>query len=120
MECKIDGLAMSLIYDEGKLQMAVTRGDGTVGEDVTNNVLTIRSIPRTIEFKGPLELRGEVYMPKASFEHLNAVRRERGEDEFANPRNAAPAQSVSLIPESRPAVSLTLSGILMSMRKMMA
>ena len=80
---------MSLIYDEGKLQMAVTRGDGTVGEDVTNNVLTIRSIPRTIEFKGPLELRGEVYMPKASFEHLNAIRRERGEDEFANPRNAA-------------------------------
>lgn len=89
VECKIDGLAMSLIYDEGKLQMAVTRGDGSVGEDVTNNVLTIRSVPRTIAFKSPIELRGEVYMPKASFESLNAIRREKGEDEFANPRNAA-------------------------------
>ncbi len=89
VECKIDGLAMSLIYENGQFMQAVTRGDGTVGEDVTNNVQTIRSIPRTIDFKGALELRGEVYMPKASFEALNEQRRAKGEDEFANPRNAA-------------------------------
>lgn len=88
-ECKIDGLAMSLNYQGGRFQYAVTRGDGVVGEDVTHNVRTIKSIPMEIEYEGELEVRGEVYMPKASFERLNQKRRENGEEEFANPRNAA-------------------------------
>ena len=88
-ECKIDGLAMSLNYENGRFQYAVTRGDGVVGEDVTHNVRTIRSIPMEIDYQGELEVRGEVYMPKASFEKVNALRKERGEEEFANPRNAA-------------------------------
>ena len=88
-ECKIDGLAMSLNYQGGRFQYAATRGDGVVGEDVTHNVRTIKSIPMEIEYEGELEVRGEVYMPKASFERLNQKRRENGEEEFANPRNAA-------------------------------
>ena len=88
-ECKIDGLAMSLNYQGGRFQYAVTRGDGVVGEDVTHNVRTIKSIPMEIDYEGELEVRGEVYMPKASFERLNQKRRENGEEEFANPRNAA-------------------------------
>lgn len=88
-ECKIDGLAMSLNYQGGRFQYAVTRGDGVVGEDVTHNVRTIKSIPMEIEYEGELEVRGEVYMAKASFERLNQKRRENGEEEFANPRNAA-------------------------------
>lgn len=88
-ECKIDGLAMSLNYQHGRFQYAVTRGDGVVGEDVTHNVRTIKSIPMEIDYEGELEVRGEVYMPKASFEALNEKRRENGEEEFANPRNAA-------------------------------
>ena len=88
-ECKIDGLAMSLNYQHGRFQYAVTRGDGVVGEDVTHNVRTIKSIPMEIDYEGELEVRGEVYMPKASFQRLNEKRREMGEEEFANPRNAA-------------------------------
>lgn len=89
VEYKIDGLAMSLSYDDGILQKAVTRGDGTVGEDVTNNVKTIRSIPLSIPYKYHYEIRGEVYMPRKSFYALNAQREENGETLFANPRNAA-------------------------------
>lgn len=88
-EVKIDGLGMSLIYDRGELQYCVTRGDGVTGEDVTANVITIRSIPLHIPEKRPLEVRGEVYMPKASLEELNKKREGTGEPLFANARNAA-------------------------------
>lgn len=89
VEYKIDGLAMSLIYENGILKQAVTRGDGVVGEDVTNNIKTIMSIPMSIPYKQRYDIRGEVYMPKTSFERVNRERRENGEEEFANPRNAA-------------------------------
>ncbi len=88
-EVKIDGLGMSLIYQDGELQYCLTRGDGNVGEDVTQNVITIRSIPMHIKDKRPLEVRGEVYMPKASLEKLNKAREENGEPLLANARNAA-------------------------------
>jgi DNA ligase (NAD+) len=88
-EVKIDGLGMSLIYDNGELQYAVTRGDGVVGEDVTANVITIRSIPLHVSEKRPFEIRGEVYMPKASLTSCNEERRAEGQSEFANCRNAA-------------------------------
>lgn len=89
VECKIDGLAMSLTYENGQFTQAVTRGDGSVGEDVTKNVATIYSIPKTIDHQGHLEVRGEVYMPKASFERINEERKVNEETLFANPRNAA-------------------------------
>ena len=89
VEFKIDGLAMSLIYEDGLLKQAVTRGDGVEGEDVTNNVKTIKSIPLKIDVKGRYDIRGEVFMPKKSFEELNKQKLESGEEEFANPRNAA-------------------------------
>jgi len=88
-EVKIDGLGMSLIYDNGELQYCVTRGDGVTGEDVTNNVMTIRSIPAHVSEKRPFEVRGEVYMPKKSLERLNQERTEAGEPLLANARNAA-------------------------------
>ena len=88
-EVKIDGLACSIIYKNGDLTLASTRGDGSIGEDVTNNVLTIRSIPTHISDKREIEIRGEVYMPKKSLEDLNARRKETGEALFANARNAA-------------------------------
>ena len=88
-EMKIDGLGMSLVYDHGELQYCVTRGDGQMGEDVTQNVITIRSIPLHVKETRPFEVRGEVYMPKASFDRLNAEREAQGEPLFANARNAA-------------------------------
>lgn len=88
-EMKIDGLAMSLDYVDGKLNYAATRGDGNVGEDVTSNVVTIKSIPTKIAVKQPFEVRGEVYMPKATLEQLNQERRQKGEPLLANARNAA-------------------------------
>ena len=88
-EMKIDGLAMSLVYQDGVLQYAATRGDGMVGEDVTPNVLTIPDIPTRIPLKGRVEVRGEIYMPKQSLEELNAKRELNGEPLFANARNAA-------------------------------
>ena len=89
VELKMDGLAISLHYHDGRFVQAVTRGDGFVGEDVTNNVRTIASIPMHIERMGDVEVRGEVFMPKKSFAELNAQREKNGEDVFANPRNAA-------------------------------
>ena len=89
VELKMDGLAISLHYHDGRFVQAVTRGDGFVGEDVTNNVRTIASIPMHIERMGDVEVRVEVFMPKKSFAELNAQREKNGEDVFANPRNAA-------------------------------
>ena len=90
-ELKIDGLSVSIVYENGVLVRAATRGDGTTGEDVTPNVKTIRSVPLTLLRPAPrlLEVRGEVYLPKPSFRALNEVREEAGEPLFANPRNAA-------------------------------
>ena len=87
-EMKIDGLGMSLVYNK-KLQYAATRGDGTIGEDVTSNVITIRSVPSHINVEGDFEIRGEVFMPKKSLEKLNKEREQTGEPLFANARNAA-------------------------------
>ena len=88
-ELKIDGLAVSLVYADGRLDYAATRGDGTVGEDITHNVKTIKSIPLTIDYDGDFEVRGEIFMPKKSFNELNEERAKAGEALFANPRNAA-------------------------------
>ena len=90
-ELKIDGLSVSIVYENGVLVRAATRGDGTTGEDVTPNVKTIRSVPLTLLRPAPrlLEVRGEVYLPKPSFRALNEAREEAGEPLFANPRNAA-------------------------------
>lgn len=89
VERKIDGLSVALIYENGRFVSGATRGDGMVGEDVTFNLRTIRTIPMSIPYKGYLEVRGEVFMPRVSFERLNAEREKRGEMLFANPRNAA-------------------------------
>ncbi len=88
-ELKIDGLGMSLIYDKGEFQYAVTRGDGEVGEDVSANVITINSIPMHVKETRPFEVRGEVFMPNSSLEALNEKRLKSGEPLFANARNAA-------------------------------
>ena len=88
-EMKIDGLAMSLTYDNGEFLYAATRGDGVVGEDVSSNVITIKSIPLHIDEKREFEVRGEVYMSKATLEKLNKERSENGEELLANARNAA-------------------------------
>lgn len=91
-ELKFDGTAISLTYEQGRLARAVTRGDGTMGDDVTVNVKTIRSIPLTLSGSGYpelFEIRGEIFMPYSSFERLNLEREAAGESLFANPRNAA-------------------------------
>lgn len=98
-ELKIDGLGMSLIYENGEFQYAVTRGDGIMGEDVTANVMTIPSIPMHVKELRPFEVRGEVYMPKASLEATNIQRRLAGETEFANCRNAAAGSIRNLDPK---------------------
>lgn len=108
VEMKIDGLAMSLIYQEGRFVQAVTRGDGEIGEDVTHNVRTISSVPMQIPIMEEVEVRGEVFMPKASFEKLNEQRMKRGEELFANPRNAA-AGSIRQL-DSQVAASRKLDG----------
>ena len=89
VEPKIDGAAIVLTYEEGKLVRGATRGDGTNGEDVTHNVRTIRSLPLEIDKKDKLIARGEVFMPVASFERINRIKAENEEKLFANPRNAA-------------------------------
>lgn len=106
-EPKIDGLAMNLLYEKGKLVKAATRGDGQVGEDVTNNILTMKTIPQTLHGAAPdlIEIRGEVYIETAAFRKLNEQRAEQGEALFANPRNAAAGslrQLDSTITASRP------------------
>ena len=88
-ELKIDGLSLSLRYENGRLRRGATRGDGTRGDDVTPNVRTIRTIPLAIADAGPIEVRGEVYYSKKAFQKVNAAREADGEPLFANPRNAA-------------------------------
>ncbi len=88
-ELKIDGLSIALHYDQGLLKLAATRGDGIIGEDVTENVKTIKSIPLSIPYYEPIEVRGEVYMSKKSFEEANADKLRLNEEVFKNPRNAA-------------------------------
>ncbi|MFZ2287059.1 MAG: NAD-dependent DNA ligase LigA [Bacteroidales bacterium] len=107
-ELKYDGVSISLTYENGKLSRAVTRGDGTVGDDVTANVRTIRSIPVRVSAAGipsVFAVRGEIYLPKKGFEEMNAARQARGETLFANPRNAAAGTLKTLDPKivaSRP------------------
>lgn len=108
VEPKIDGLAISLRYERGRLEVAATRGDGTTGEDVTHSIRTIRGLPlRLLGDREPpvLEVRGEVYLPRRAFEAMNEKARERGEKVFANPRNAAAGSVRQLDPKvaaSRP------------------
>lgn len=100
IEPKVDGVAVSLLYEKGTLRYAATRGDGTVGDDITQNILTIRSVPRQLKgnVPGVLEVRGEAYLHKDGFAKLNAERKEAGLPEFANPRNAAAGSLKQLDP----------------------
>jgi DNA ligase (NAD+) len=103
VECKFDGVAVSLVYRDGVLDRAATRGDGTTGEDVTSNVRTIKAIPLKLRnhpgLSGVLEVRGEVLFRKKEFEALNEERLARGEESFANPRNAASGSLRQLDPK---------------------
>ena len=89
LEVKLDGLSISLTYEQGKLVRAVTRGDGYIGEDVTENIMQIESVVKELPQAIDMEIRGEVVLPLKNFEKLNAARYEKGEELFANPRNAA-------------------------------
>ena len=88
-ELKIDGLSVSLSYVEGKLQVGATRGDGSIGENITENVKRIKDVPLQLDQPLTITVRGECYLPRAEFERINSQRQENGEAEFANPRNAA-------------------------------
>ncbi|SES41851.1 NAD-dependent DNA ligase LigA [Psychrobacillus sp. OK032] len=107
-ELKIDGLAVSLLYEEGRLVRGATRGDGTTGEDITSNIKTIRSIPLRLKDTVTLEARGEAYMPKSSFMKLNEERTERGEILLANPRNAAAGSLRQLDPKMAASRNLSM------------
>ena len=98
-ELKIDGLAISLTYDQGEFVQGATRGDGVIGEDITSNLRTLRHLPLTIEAEGTIEVRGEAFMPHQSFLSLNKLRSEEGTDLFANPRNAAAGSLRQLDPK---------------------
>jgi DNA ligase (NAD+) len=100
IEPKVDGVAVSLLYEKGELRYAATRGDGTVGDDITQNIRTIRSVPKQLKGDVPdiLEVRGEAYLDKRGFAKLNAERTEAGLPEFANPRNAAAGSLKQLDP----------------------
>jgi DNA ligase (NAD+) len=101
-EPKLDGAAVSLLYEDGKLVRAATRGDGTTGEDITHNIRTIKSVPLKLMgqgFPGSLEVRGEVFMPRAGFEAYNEKARAAGEKTFVNPRNAAAGSLRQLDPK---------------------
>ncbi|MFE4707035.1 NAD-dependent DNA ligase LigA [Peribacillus simplex] len=98
-ELKIDGLAVTLQYENGYFIRGATRGDGTIGEDITANLKTIKSIPLKLREPVALEVRGEAFMPKKSFESLNKAKEERGEEPFANPRNAAAGSLRQLDPK---------------------
>ncbi len=99
-ELKIDGLSIALTYENGRLARGATRGDGLHGDDVTANVRTIRAIPLSLRGTPPprLEVRGEIYLPRASFERINREREDEGEPLFANPRNAAAGTMRNLDP----------------------
>ena len=88
-ELKIDGLAIALTYKDGYFSTGVTRGDGVIGENITQNLKTIKAIPLKLFKDVDIEVRGEIYMPKSSFEKLNEESKDKGEKVFANPRNAA-------------------------------
>lgn len=98
-EPKFDGASLNLIYENKKLKYAITRGDGTIGEDVTNNILTIHSIPLVIDYDGLIEIRGEIVIKKDDFEKLNEERLVASESIFANPRNAAAGSLRQLDPK---------------------
>ncbi|RNA66735.1 NAD-dependent DNA ligase LigA [Alteribacter keqinensis] len=98
-ELKIDGLAVTLKYEKGRFILGATRGDGTVGEDITSNLKTIPSIPLRLNEEVDIEVRGEAFMPKRSFERLNEAKEEKGEQLFANPRNAAAGSLRQLDPK---------------------
>src|SRR5690606_12456478 len=98
-ELKIDGLAVSLIYENGQFLRGATRGDGRIGEDITANLRTVRTIPLKIKESVSLEVRGEVFMPKKSYHNLNGERGECGEELFANSRNAAAGSLRQLDPK---------------------
>lgn len=110
-EPKLDGLAISIVYEKGKLVQAATRGDGATGEDVTQNIRTLQSVPLRLmgdDHPDVLEVRGEVFMPKAGFEKLNQRAREQGEKTFVNPRNAAAGSLRQLDPRITAQRPLTL------------
>jgi DNA ligase (NAD+) len=108
-EPKVDGLAISLVYEDGVLTRGATRGDGEIGEDVTQNLRTIKAIPLRIEDAPPLvEVRGEVYLPRSAFARLNEQRAEAGEPTFANPRNSAAGSIRQLDPAVAAARPLSL------------
>ena len=115
-EIKMDGLAVSLIYEDGKLIRGVTRGDGKAGEDITQNIKTVRAIPLSLReksrysLKGKIEIRGEVFMPIKRFKALNDAREKKGEPLFANPRNAAAGSLRQLDPKITASRNLDFMG----------